>query len=344
MKMKAIMYYAPEDIRFEDVELKEPEEGEVLVKIKAALTCGTDVKTFKRGHPLIIKSIPSGFGHEFSGIIEKVGKGVKDFCVGDRVVAANSAPCGECFFCKKEEYNLCENIEFLNGAYAEYIIIPKRITEKNLYKIPDVIGFEEAAFVEPLSNVIHGVEKAGIKEGQTVGIAGIGPIGLMFAKVAKMKGAKVIVSGRNPMKLKLAKDFAHVDGVINSNEKDYKKEFINFSDENKGLDIAVDCVGLPEIWEELPQTVRKGGTVLLFGGCKSGTKVTFDAKRLHYDEIKLISAFHHTPIYIKKALELISEREIDVKMLISEIMPLSKTKNALIKQASSNAIKILLKP
>ena len=342
--MDAVMFYAPLDIRFEKVEIPEPKEGEVLVKIKAALTCGTDLKTYRRGHPVLIKKVPSGFGHEFSGVIEKLGKNAKGFEAGERVVAANSAPCGDCFFCKKGEYNLCEKLEFLNGAYSQYIIVPKRIAEKNLYKIPDEVSFEEAAFVEPLSNVIHGVEKAGIKKGMSVGIIGMGPIGLMFAKVAKLMGARVIVSARNQMKLKLAKDFSNADKAIDSTKDDYIKAFVDFSDEKMGLDVAVDCVGLPEIWEQLSKTVRKGGTVMLFGGCKSGTTVTFDTKRLHYDEVKLVSAFHHTPKYIKAALDMISNGKIDVKQLITCEMPLSKTKEALEMQGSSKAIKIVLKP
>ena len=344
MKMKAVMFYAPGDIRYEETEISEPKSGEVLVKIKAALTCGTDVKTYRRGHPVLIKSTPSGFGHEFSGVIEKVGKNVSEFKKGDRVVAANSAPCGECFFCKKGEYNLCENLEFLNGAYAEYILVPQKIVEKNLLKIPNGVTFEEAAFVEPLSNVIHGVDKSEIKKGMTVGIMGLGPIGLMFAKAAKLKGAKVVVAARNPMKLQLAKTFANADEIIDCTKKDYIEEFINFSDEKKGLDVAVDCVGLPEIWEQLPKVARKGGTVMLFGGCKSGTKVTFDTRRLHYDEVKLIAAFHHTPKYIRKALDLISNKQINVNMLITNRMPLSKTREALELQGNSKAVKILLKP
>ena len=132
MKMKAVMFYAPKDIRFEEVNVPEPNEGEVLVKVEAALTCGTNVKTFSRGNPVLIKKTPSGFGHEFSGTIAKLGENVEGFNIGDRVVAANSAPCGECFFCRKGEENLCENLELLNGAYAQYILIPKNIVQKNL--------------------------------------------------------------------------------------------------------------------------------------------------------------------------------------------------------------------
>ena len=158
MKMKAIQFYSPLNISYEDVEINDPKEGEVQVKIMAALTCGTDVKTYKRGHPVLIKKVPSGFGHEFSGIISKVGKNVVGFKEGDRVVAANSAPCGECFFCKRGDYNLCENLEFLNGAYAEYINVPQSIVKRNLLHLPDDLSFERAAFAEPLANVVHGIE------------------------------------------------------------------------------------------------------------------------------------------------------------------------------------------
>ncbi len=198
--MRAIQYYGPQNIKLENVMVKPPEEGEVVVKVMSALTCGTDVKTFRRGHPVLIKSIPSGFGHEFTGIVEKVGRGVENVKVGDRVVAANSAPCGKCFYCRHEEYNLCENLDLLNGAYAEFITVPARIVEKNMLILPESLSFDKAAFCEPLANVVHGVERTEIKAGQSVGIIGIGPIGLMFARLAKLKGARVIVAGRNPLK------------------------------------------------------------------------------------------------------------------------------------------------
>lgn len=212
--MRAIQYYGPQNIKLENVMVKPPEEGEVVVKVMSALTCGTDVKTFRRGHPVLIKSIPSGFGHEFTGIVEKVGRGVENVKVGDRVVAANSAPCGKCFYCRHEEYNLCENLDLLNGAYAEFITVPARIVEKNMLILPESLSFDKAAFCEPLANVVHGVERTEIKAGQSVGIIGIGPIGLMFARLAKLKGARVIVAGRNPLKLKMAEEFSQADDIV----------------------------------------------------------------------------------------------------------------------------------
>ena len=343
--MKAIQFYAPEDIRYEEVPIQEPKKGEVLVKIMAALTCGTDVKTFRRGHPVLIKSVPSGFGHEFSGIVAKLGESVTNFKVGDRVVAANSAPCGECFFCKKGQYNLCENLQFLNGAYAEYITVPARIVEKNMIKLPDNLSFEEAAFTEPLANVVHGAERTNIKAGQSVGIIGIGPIGLMFAKYAKLKGARVIVGGRNEIKLRLAKEFADVDKVVDlKNTENFEEVFRNFSDEKRGLDVAIECVGLPEMWEKTFSLVRAGGTVHFFGGCKKGSEIKLPTTKMHYGDIKILSVFHHTPEYVRKALAIIATHKMDVKKLITEEISLDKIPYAMQQHIEEKAIKFLVKP
>ena len=343
--MKAVLFYGPQDIRYENTMIRPLKKGEILVKIESALTCGTDVKTFRRGHPVLIKDIPSGFGHEFAGVIEKIADGVENLKIGDRVVCANSAPCGECFFCKREEYNLCENLNLLNGAYAEYIIIPERIVKKNTLIIPENVSFDRAAFTEPLANVVHGVERTNIKPGDTVGIIGIGPIGLMFARLAKLKGARVIVAGRNKEKLRLAEEFAHADEIVDLIKyPNPEKIFRDFSNENKGLDVVVECVGLPEIWERAFSCVRKGGTVHFFGGCKSGSQVTFDTTKMHYGDIKLMSVFHHTPKYFRKALELISSGEVEVEKLITDTLPLEKVEYAMEQHIAGNAIKFLIKP
>lgn len=341
--MKAVRYYAPKDIRYEEVNVKMPEEGEVLVKVEAALTCGTDVKTYRRGHPVLIKKTPSGFGHEFAGTIVKLGEGVEKFKIGDRVVGANSAPCGECFFCRRGEENLCENLNLLNGAYAQYITIPKRIVEKNLLIIPDEVSFCRAVFCEPLANVVHGIDRTPIRPGDTVGVVGIGPIGLMFARLAKLRGAKVIAMGRNPLKLKMAREFAQADEVIDLKKYPDPRELIlTMTEEGRGLDVAIECVGLPEIWERMFALVRRGGTVHLFGGCSSGTSVNIDTRRLHYDEVNIISVFHHTPKYFRQALELISSGQVDVEKLITKTMQMKYIKRALEMHQNGEAIKVLL--
>ena len=343
--MKAVLFYGPQNIKYEETGIKPLEKGEILVKIKSALTCGTDVKTYRRGHPVLIKSIPSGFGHEFAGIVEKVADGVDNVKVGDRVVCANSAPCGECFYCRHEEYNLCENLDLLNGAYAEYIVVPSRIVEKNTLILPEDLSFDKAAFCEPLANVVHGVERTDIKPGKTVGIIGIGPIGLMFARLAKLKGATVIVAGRNPLKLKMADEFAHADEIIDLKKyPNPEKIFKEFTEEKKGLDVAVECVGLPEIWERIFSCVRPGGTVHFFGGCKSGSTVSFDTTRMHYGDIKLMSVFHHTPKYFRQALEYIKSGEVEVEKLITDTLSLKDVEYAMKQHIEGKAIKFLIKP
>ncbi len=343
--MKAVLFYGPQNIKYEETMIKPLEKGEILVKVGAALTCGTDVKTYRRGHPVLIKQVPSGFGHEFAGTVEKVSAEVKNVKVGDRVVCANSAPCGECFYCRRGEYNLCENLDLLNGAYAEYIVIPERIVQKNTIILPDSLSFEKAAFAEPLANVVHGVERTEIKPGDTVGVIGIGPIGLMFARLAKLKGARVIAAGRNPVKLKLAEEFSHADEIVDLKKyPNPEKIFKAFTEESKGLDIAVECVGLPEMWERVFSCVRPGGTVHFFGGCKSGSTVTFDTTKMHYGDIKLMSVFHHTPKYFRMALDLIASGDVEVEKLITAEIPLEKTEWAMEEHIKGNAIKFLIRP
>ena len=238
---------------------------------------------------------------------------------------------------------MCENLYLLNGAYAQYITIPRLIVEKNLIKIPDSLSFKKAAFCEPLANVAHGIGRTPIKPGDTVGVVGIGPIGLMFARLAKLKGAKVIAMGRNPLKLKAAKDFAQADEIIDLKKYPDPKEIIlGLTPEGRGLDVAVECVGLPEIWEQMFGLVRRGGTVHLFGGCSSGTTVNIDTRRIHYDEVNVVSVFHHTPKYFREALDLIASGQVDVEKLITKTMQMKYAKKALEMHQNGDAIKILL--
>ncbi|MBR1754716.1 alcohol dehydrogenase catalytic domain-containing protein [bacterium] len=345
MKMKSVQYWGIGDIRLEEVSVKPLREGEILVKVESALTCGTDVKTFRRGHPVLIKNLPSGFGHEFAGIVAKTGDGVQNVKVGDRVVCANSAPCGECFYCKKEQYNLCENLDLLNGAYAEYITVPARIVKKNTLILPDNLSFDRAAFCEPLANVVHGIERTDIKPNQTVGIMGIGPIGLMFARLAKLKGARVIVAGRSTEKLRLADEFAHADEIIDLKKyKNPEEIFLSLTEEKKGLDVAIECVGQPETWEMMFKLVRNGGTVHFFGGCKGGSEIRFDSTKMHYGDIKILSVFHHTPKYFRQALKLIASGEVEVEKLITDTIGLDKIEYAMNEHIAGRAIKFLVKP
>jgi L-iditol 2-dehydrogenase len=340
--MKVAMFYGPEDVRMEEKAIPEIKSGEVLVKIRAALTCGTDLKTYRRGHRLIPP--PSPFGHEFSGDIARVGKYVEGFEEGMRVVAANSAPCGHCFFCKRGRESLCENLFFLWGAFAEYIVVPERIVKKNMLIIPHHLSYEEAALVEPLACVIHGVEESHISMGDTVVINGAGPIGLFFTSLIKKKGARIIQTDLVDQRLQVAENLG-ADQVINAadGEEATIKQVMDLT-EGRGADIGIEAVGYPRIWETTIRMVRKGGTATLFGGCEKNTSITVDTSLLHYSELTLKGVFHHTPHYIQTALNLLSWGEIDTSAFITQKMPLEQIDDALQKVLHQQGVKIALIP
>lgn len=343
-KMKAALFYGARDVRIEEIAIPYPEEGEVLVRVKTALTCGTDLKTFVRGAHPIIRELPSLFGHEFAGVVEAVGRGVTDFKPGMRVVAANSAPCGECFYCRKGRLNLCEHLEFLNGAYAEFIKIPAAIVKRNLHAIPDGLSDNQAALSEPLACVLHGFERTGVERGDTVAVIGAGPIGLMFVALARRAGARTIVVGRNAEKLERAALLGADHVLCAPKILDMEGAIRDLTDERRGVDVVIEAVGLPEIWERAMSVVRKGGTVNLFGGCERGTYVKVDTYKLHYHEMNILSVFHHTPQHMKTALALIASREIPVEHLFTHEFDLDQINAAFAMMEDREALKIVVKP
>lgn len=337
--MKCAVFYGPLNVKIEEIPIPLPTENEMLVKIEAALTCGSDLKTYRRGHPTMIKP-PSPFGHEFAGIITYIGKNViTDLKVGDRIVSANTAPCGNCFYCKLGRESMCENLQYLNGAYSQYILIPKRIAEKNTFVIPDNISYEEAALTEPLACVVHGIEESNIKVGDRVAVIGTGPIGLMFVKLASLKGAYVIASDLSLERLKVALKFGAKDIVEVKENIDQVEEIRKKTEAGRGVDVAIEATGMPEVWEKTIKMVRKGGTANLFGGCKSGTSITIDTSLIHYDEITIKGVYHHTPYYVKKAFDLIKTRIVDARQFITSAVPLEKLIETLEKVGRQEGIK-----
>jgi L-iditol 2-dehydrogenase len=274
--VKTLRWYGPGDVRVEDVPKPEPRDGDVLVQVEVALTDGTDLKAYKRGHPLLLGDPPAPFGHEFCGV---------DVATGRRVVAVNSAPCGECAPCRHGDEALCENLlPLLNGAYAEYLVVPERIARRNLLRVPDGLPSIVAALVEPLACCLHGVERAGVQPGDEVAVLGAGPIGLMLcACVADAGGRPVVVGGRQERRA-LTREFGAQPG------------------DGVGADVAIEATGSEEGWRDAAHLVRAGGTVVLFSGLPRGTAVAFDAYRLHYEELTLRGAFHHTPATVRAAL------------------------------------------
>ena len=241
--MMAAVLYGKEHLQVEPVAVPIIESGDILVRVKVALTCGTDVKVFRRGYHARMIVPPAVFGHELAGDVVAIGEDVTNFTVGQRVVAANSAPCGDCFFCKRGLENLCEDLLFNNGAYAQYIRIPARIVQRNTYLIPDKVGYQDAALVEPLACVVRGLEEAAPRAGDTVAIVGLGPIGLMFVKLAKLYGCRVIAVGRRQTQLDRAEALGADDLLVAGEHSDPVKSIREMT-HGRGVDVAIVPVNL----------------------------------------------------------------------------------------------------
>jgi L-iditol 2-dehydrogenase len=340
--MKAAMLYGLKDLRVEEVEVPEVGAGEVLVKVKAATTCGTDVKIFQRGYVEKVIRLPTIFGHEWAGEVVEVAEGLEWPRKGMRVRAGNSAPCLRCVMCQRGKYNLCENMIWLWGAYAEYIKIPSRMVLVNMQEIPEHVSFEEASITEPLACVLHGAEEARVKLGDSVAIIGAGPIGLLHLLTAKKLGAeKVMMIDLVDERLDYATKLG-ADGVINGG-KENAVEKVRQLTNGYGADVTIEAIGLPSTWEQALKLVRKGGTVLEFGGCPPGTEIKVNAERLHYGELTVLGAFHTTPLHFRKALNLIASRTIDVKPLVTRKMKLDDIEQAFeILSTSKTEIKIAI--
>jgi L-iditol 2-dehydrogenase len=289
--VRALLFYGPGDLRLEDVPEPEPEPGDVVVNVEVALTDGTDAKTFHRGHPVLLGELPSPFGHEFCGV---------DVATGRRVVAANSAPCGTCPPCRRGQEELCANLyPLLNGAYAEYVLVPAHIAERNLLPVPAGLPSEVAALVEPLACCLHGVARAGIESGQTVAVVGPGPIGLMLCAAARDAGANVVVVGGREERRELVRDFGAAPG------------------DGQGADVVIEAAGTEESWTDAVELVRAGGKVLFFGGRERGAELALDTYRLHYEELTLQGSFHHTPRTVRAALAFLASGAHPWELLVT---------------------------
>jgi L-iditol 2-dehydrogenase len=288
--VRALIFHGPGDLRLETVPDPVPGPGDVLVQVEVAVTDGTDAKALRRGHPILLGPPPSPFGHEFCGI---------DVALGRRVVAANSAPCGVCAACGRGEETLCENLlPLLNGAYAELILVPERIARRNLLPVPPTLAPEIAALVEPLACCLHGAQRAGIEAGYSVAILGAGPIGLMLAAcVADAGGRPFLVGGRTERRA-LAPLFGARPAAGTA-------------------DVVIEAAGTEQAWRDAVALARPGGTVVLFGGLPAEAEVELDAYRLHYEELTLRGAFHHTPATVRAALAFLASGAYPWERLIT---------------------------
>jgi L-iditol 2-dehydrogenase len=299
--------------KYEERDLARPEAGpgEVVLRMRLALTCGTDLKLLRRGHARI--ALPVTMGHEVCGEIAALGRGVSGWEAGDRVVPGISGPCGQCPDCLAGRANLCASghADRLWGAFADYVRVPAGVVAANLHRVPPGLDDEVAAFLDPLASVLHAWNRLREPSGALL-VYGAGALAFLWAAVASRHGLEVLVAGRRPERAKLAARFG--------------ARFVDLPPEAPGglvagggraPDAAVDCTGDPRVWERLPSLVRPGGQVVLFGGCAPGASVRFEAARLHYAEITLAGAFHYTPADARAALDALSSGEVDPRPLIT---------------------------
>jgi L-iditol 2-dehydrogenase len=249
---------------------------------------------------------PALFGHEQAGTVVEAGAGVSGFSPGDRVVALNSAPCGQCYFCIRQQENLCDDLLFNNGAYAEFIRIPARIAACNTLHIPDNVPLEHAALTEPLACAVHGFEDSHPRPGDTVAVIGGGPLGLMILHVAALAGCKTIAIVKHDGQVEAARQLGATHVIQTTSSRKAVLETRALTPKHQGVDIAIEAVGVPDTWQQAVEMVRKGGTVNFFGGCAAGTHVSLDTNRIHYSDITLRATFHHTPAICRRALALIA--------------------------------------
>ncbi|QSJ15946.1 alcohol dehydrogenase catalytic domain-containing protein [Nostoc sp. UHCC 0702] len=340
--MLAALLYGQEDLRLEQVADPTPAVGEVLVQVGAATTCGTDLKVWRRGgHAKMLKP-PTLFGHEAAGQIVAVGAGVTGWQVGDRVVANNSAPCMECFFCQRQEYSLCPNLTWNNGTFAEYLKIPAPIVQHNLLRIPDELPFELAAMTEPLACVLHGVARSHIKPKDQVVVLGDGAIGLMFV-AALAHTAEVLLWGGNDQRLEIGEKLGAAK-TFNYHQIADIPSVVKEVTQGWGADVVIEATGVASVWETAIACARPGATVNLFGGCPRDTTITVNTEQLHYSELTLKGVFHNTPEYVRSALALIASRKIPFELLLSEQRPLKDLEQVFHDMKARKVIKVAMTP
>lgn len=337
--MRRAMLMEPGHVELVEAPIPVPGSDEVVVRIEAALTCGTDVKTWRRGHPKI--PLPAPFGHEFAGTLSAVGRDVRRFREGDRIAGVPTGPCFACGPCLRGRTNLCQTAirQMVFGAFGDYVKLPGRVVRTNLFARPDSMTAVTAAGLEPLACVVHGASRIDLANAERVLIIGDGPIGLLFARLARLSGAdRVVVAGRHADRLDIAGDFG---ADVTAARADELRE--RFAGEG-GADVVIECVGLPELWTLAHELVRPGGTALLFGGCAAGASANLDAFRLHYQEIDAVGAFHYRPEDVRAAFDLLATGRVEIAPLVTHTATLADFTEAFDLAVRREAIKVAVLP
>lgn len=335
--MQAAVLYDQQDLRIVERPIPEPDEGEVVIKNVVSTTCGTDVKVYKRGYPLL--KPPHPFGHEFSGVITAMGRGVEGFHEGDRVAVHNSAPCGRCYWCKHGQPSMCEDLQFNRGAYAEYVKVPQRIVRLNMFHMPKDMSHKTASLLEPFSCAVYGIQNCPVGLGDLVVINGAGPIGLMFTRLAALRGARVLVTDLAPGRLEVANAMGAWRTLDLSGIENPVEAVLECTDCHRGADVVIECTGSLGVWENSLRMARKGGFVLLFGGTKKGSVLNVDATLLHYSQLTVKGVFHTTPLGVSQAFKLLEMGVVSDKDFVQHEYPLKELEKALLEHASGSVIK-----
>src|ERR1700694_5219856 len=345
-RMNAAVLYGSEDLRVEQIDVPPLAVDEVLIRVLLALTDGTDLKVWKRGYHAKMIQPPAVFGHEMVGEIAAVGKRVDPrWQIGMRVVAANSAPCLRCFHCRRGQENLCEDLLFNNGAYAEYMRIPGRIATENMLEVPHSVDDASAALAEPLACVLRGIHEMELRAGDTAAVIGCGPIGLKFVRMLSRRGVRVIALARRAAPLAVARRLGAVATLNVTGIIDVPAAVKALTDEQRGPDSVVEAGGNPATWEQALAMVRRGGVVNFFSGLPSGTHIEIEPAGIHYAEVKIISPFHHTPRFIREALEAIRRGDISAHDFVTEEIRLEDLPQAFARMKSrSGEIKLAVRP
>lgn len=326
-------------VELREVPVLPPAPGGLLLRVGAATTCGTDLKVWQRGgHPRML-TVPCPFGHEMAGTVAAIGDGLDDWRVGERVVVANSASCGSCPSCRAGRENLCRDLAYLNGAFAEYVTVPARFVRRSTYRVPDGLPTERAALAEPLACVLHGLELSHLDGRETALVLGAGPIGLIFVAVLASLGRRVAAADPVPGRLATAR---RLGASATADPARLPVEIAGLFDGARP-DLVVEATGRPEVWETAIAAAAPAGEVLLFGGCAPGTTAACDTHKLHYSELTVRGAYHHRPATFARAVELLAGG-LDLGPLLSEERPLDELQAALEAMEARRTLKAVIRP
>jgi L-iditol 2-dehydrogenase len=344
--MRGAVLLGPEHIEIRDLPVPRPGDGELILRVDAATTCGTDVKVFRRGgHPRMLV-VPTLFGHEMAGTVAALGDRAVDFATGDRIVVANSAACGECDYCRAGRENLCTDLQYLNGAFAEYLRVPERFVRRSTYPVPTGLDFGKAALTEPLACVLHGMDACELERrpgGSEVVVFGAGPIGLLFTAALSRSGHRVILADPNAPRLETGTRMGAAGTLLIARGGGQAEHVRAATAGGIGADVCIDCTGHPAVWSDTMQSLRPGGLALLFGGCAPGTSVEMDTHHVHYSEITVKGVYHHRPETVRRALDMLSDDAFEADHLLSAVRPIEEVEQALRDMIAKEALKVVIR-